>query len=184
MVYLYGGGYTYGQATMYGADFFMEQNVVLVTVNYRVGALGFLSIDDPKFDVPGNAGLKDQTLALRWVRANIRQFGGDPQQVTLFGQSAGGASVHFHLMSPMSRGLFQRAILQSGSALSPWAVTPFRDAASRLALALGWNGAGGTAATATNSSSCRSSAYRSLAGNGWSSDGRTSWFNVPVCTHR
>lgn len=150
MVYIYGGGFTYGHTTFYGPDFFMEHDeLTLVTVNYRLGALGFLSIADPQFGIPGNAGLKDQRLALHWVRDNIRQFGGNPASVTLFGQSAGAASVHFHLMSDQSNGLFHRGILQSGSALSPWATTggtaTTEELNHRLATALGWrSGLGGT----------------------------------------
>ncbi|XP_063612199.1 venom carboxylesterase-6-like, partial [Penaeus indicus] len=80
----------------------------------------FLSTGDS--EIPGNLGLKDQTMALRWVQDNIRAFGGDPAKVTIFGESAGAASVHFHILSPMSAGLFQRAIMQSGTAICPWAL--------------------------------------------------------------
>lgn len=66
--------------------------------------LGFLSLENN--DVPGNAGLKDQLMALRWVQQNIARFGGDPNNVTLFGESAGGASVHYHILSPLSKGIF------------------------------------------------------------------------------
>lgn len=70
---------------------------------------------------PGNYGLKDQNLALRWVQKNIKYFGGDPNNVMLFGQSAGSSSVHFHMLSPKSKGLFHKALLESGSALCIWA---------------------------------------------------------------
>nr|CAD7447327.1 unnamed protein product [Timema bartmani] len=80
---------------------------------------GFLSLEGT--DVPGNAGLKDQVAALRWINKNINQFGGDADRVTLFGCSAGGSSVHFHILSPLSTGLFHRGISQSGTALDPWA---------------------------------------------------------------
>jgi len=74
-------------------------------MNYRVAALGFLAADHP--EIPGNAGMLDQVLALEWVRDNIRSFGGDPKKVTLFGESAGAASVSLHMISPLSRGLFR-----------------------------------------------------------------------------
>ncbi|KAK7085733.1 hypothetical protein SK128_002667, partial [Halocaridina rubra] len=77
----------------------------------------FLSTEDSV--IPGNLGMKDQVLALQWVQENIRTLGGDPAQVTIFGESAGGMSVHYHMVSPMSKGLFQRAIAQSGTALFP-----------------------------------------------------------------
>lgn len=73
--------------------------------------------------LPGNNGLKDQNIALKWVQENISKFGGDPGKVTIFGNSAGGSSVSFHMLSPQSAGLFHAAIMQSGSALSPWAMS-------------------------------------------------------------
>lgn len=76
--------------------------MILVLMAYRLGALGFLSTGDEHS--PGNFGLKDQTMALKWVRDNIREFGGDINSITIFGSSAGGASVHMHMMSPLSKG--------------------------------------------------------------------------------
>lgn len=90
-----------------------------VTTNYRLGAFGFLSLGSR--DYSGNNGLKDQLFALQWVKRNIEKFGGDKDLVTLFGESAGSASVHCQVLSPKSEGLFKRAIMQSGSASSPWA---------------------------------------------------------------
>lgn len=72
---------------MYGPDYFMQKDVVLVTFNYRLGPIGFLSLQDPELGVPGNAGLKDQTFALKWVQRNIANFGGDKENVTIFGES-------------------------------------------------------------------------------------------------
>ncbi len=91
---------------------------------YRLGALGFLSTGDQY--APGNFGLKDQSLALRWVRENIDAFGGNASSITLMGVSAGAAAVHMHMISPMSQGLFDRAIVMSGSALAPYN-NPVRD---------------------------------------------------------
>ena len=86
-------------------------------MQYRVGPLGFLSLDSES--APGNAGLLDQQLALQWVHQKIAAFGGDPAKVTIFGESAGAASAGFHLLSPDSADLFRRAILQSAAAITP-----------------------------------------------------------------
>uniref|UniRef100_A0A1A9W1J0 Carboxylic ester hydrolase n=1 Tax=Glossina brevipalpis TaxID=37001 RepID=A0A1A9W1J0_9MUSC len=102
-----------------GASYFMSphyllsKEVVLVTFNYRLGSLGFLNLGTSF--VPGNAGFKDQVFALRWIQKNIRYFGGNPRDVTLMGYSAGALSVSLHLVSPMSKGLFHKAIVMSGS---------------------------------------------------------------------
>lgn len=86
---VHGGGYCRGSSRtdLYGPDYLLEKDVLLVTFNYRLGAIGFLSLDDPTLEVPGNVGLKDQILALKWVQKNIANFGGDPKQCTLFGES-------------------------------------------------------------------------------------------------
>ncbi|CAG9768088.1 unnamed protein product [Ceutorhynchus assimilis] len=122
MVFIYGGGLTAGSSRpgIYGPEFLMLKDIVLVTFNYRIGALGFLNSDDPKLGVFGNMGLKDQNLALKWVQQNIQHFNGDPNDVTIFGHSAGSASVHAHVLSPASNGLFHKAIMQSGSAINSW----------------------------------------------------------------
>lgn len=121
MFYIYGGGFIMGSNNFleYGPHYFMPYNVVIVAINYRVGPFGFLSTGDSV--VPGNNGLKDQNMALKWVQKNIKYFGGDPKMVTIFGQSAGAASVTYQMMSRKSDGLFRGAIAQSGSALCPWA---------------------------------------------------------------
>ncbi|XP_069675779.1 juvenile hormone esterase-like [Periplaneta americana] len=105
------------ESYLYGPDYLMDRGIIMVILNYRVGPLGFLSIGDTL--VPGNYGLKDQVRALRWVRDNIAEFGGRPDSVTIHGHGSGGACVHYHMLSPMSRGLFHRAISQSGTALNP-----------------------------------------------------------------
>ncbi|KAI2474029.1 hypothetical protein C4B38_000111 [Diabrotica virgifera virgifera] len=121
MFYLFGGGFRDGasQYNVYGPDYLIEQEVLMVSLNYRVGPFGFLSTADTV--IPGNAGLKDQVLGLKWVQQNIKSFGGDPDKVTIFGQSAGGASVGLHYMSQSSAGLFRGGIGESGSGVSNWA---------------------------------------------------------------
>ncbi|KAL0274234.1 UNVERIFIED_CONTAM: hypothetical protein PYX00_006708 [Menopon gallinae] len=128
MVFIHGGAFVGGSSStkMYAPDFVVDTGVILVTLNYRLGALGFLSMQTP--EVPGNAGLKDQALALKWVKENIRCFGGDPMRVTVFGESAGAASIHYHMLSKRSKGLFDRAILESGTANCPWAFLPGSEA--------------------------------------------------------
>lgn len=123
MVFIHGGAFLTGsnKPSMYGPEFLMIQDIVLVVTNYRLGALGFLSSEDVSLGVPGNAGLKDQLLALKWVQENIKNFNGDPNNVTIFGESAGGASVHHLVLSSSAKGLFHKAILQSGCALNHWA---------------------------------------------------------------
>lgn len=94
----------------------MERDVVLVTIQYRLGAFGFLAVGTES--VPGNAGFKDQTLALNWIKNNIRSFGGDPNRVTLAGLSAGSHAATAHMVSPISQGLFINVIAVSGAL--PW----------------------------------------------------------------
>ncbi|XP_067638363.1 esterase B1-like isoform X2 [Eurosta solidaginis] len=142
LVWIYGGGFQMGEASrdMYSPDYFMMQNVVIITVAYRLGALGFLTINDPALDIPGNAGIKDQVLALRWVKKNCQFFGGDPENITVFGESAGAASTHLLLLTEQTRGLFHKCILMSGTALAPWANTPQLNWAYRLGQATGYRG--------------------------------------------
>ena len=119
MVWLHGGGLTVGESDDYDPTRLVKQGVIVVTVNYRLGYLGFLA--HPALSAEsggqgsGNYGLMDQQAALRWVQRNIKKFGGDDDNVTIFGQSAGGLSVHSHLVSPTAKGLFDRAIAQSGA---------------------------------------------------------------------
>ncbi|XP_007523705.2 LOW QUALITY PROTEIN: cholinesterase [Erinaceus europaeus] len=138
MVWVYGGGFQTGTSSLsvYDGKFLARvERVVVVSMNYRVGALGFLAFSG-NTEAPGNMGLFDQQLALEWVQNNIAAFGGNPKSVTLFGESAGAASVSLHLLSPRSQPLFTRAILQSGSCNAPWAVISSNEAKNRtLALA-------------------------------------------------
>ncbi|CAH1110140.1 unnamed protein product [Psylliodes chrysocephalus] len=122
MVWIYGGAFRQGSNSpqMYGPEYLLTEDIVLVVPNYRVGFLGFLHLTDTSLDVPGNAGLKDQQLALKWVQKNIKNFNGDPNNVTIFGESAGSMSAHELLVSASSKGLFHKAILQSGAVLNPW----------------------------------------------------------------
>ncbi|CAG7819169.1 unnamed protein product [Allacma fusca] len=121
MVFFHGGAFTIGTSNFLGSQYFMDEDVVIVMVNYRLGPFGFLSMQDEI--LPGNYGLKDQNMALRWVQKNIGKFGGNPGSVTLIGSSAGGASANFHMLSPQSAGLFHGIISQSGSSLNPWAMS-------------------------------------------------------------
>ncbi|XP_031694484.1 bile salt-activated lipase-like isoform X1 [Anarrhichthys ocellatus] len=129
MVWIYGGGFLTGGSM--GANFLNNYlysgqeiadrgNVIVVTLGYRVGTMGFLSTGES--DLPGNYGLWDQHAAIAWVNRNIRSFGGDPDNITVFGESAGGVSVSFQTLTPHNKGLFKRAISQSGVATCSWAI--------------------------------------------------------------
>ncbi len=129
MVWIHGGGHTQGSAVQvqdgalfYDGTPFASRGVVFVSINYRLGLLGYLAQRDfvaeaPDFTQAGNYGLLDQIAALRWVQRNIASFGGDPTTVTIFGESAGGVSTCALMAAPAARGLFQRAIVQSGNCL-------------------------------------------------------------------
>lgn len=120
MVFIHGGGFLEGANAkfMYGPNYLVSKGVILVSINYRLNVYGFLCLGVN--EAPGNAGMKDQVAALKWVQNNIRAFGGDPDNVTIFGESAGAASVSYHILSSMSKDLFHKAITQSGSSLAPW----------------------------------------------------------------
>ncbi len=129
LVWIHGGGFTLGEGVQTdggtaGDQIAREFGAVVVSMNYRLGQLGFLAHPELTAESPdaasGNYGLMDQTAALRWVRDNIESFGGDPDNVTIFGESAGAFSVCSHLASPKSVGLFHKAIMQSGSCERPW----------------------------------------------------------------
>ncbi|XP_055704615.1 esterase B1-like [Phlebotomus papatasi] len=142
MIFITGGFFLRSPShkDVYGPEFLLQKDVVLVTFKYRCGALGFLSSDDPEIGVPGNAGLKDQVMALKWVQQNISAFGGDPNNVTVFGYSAGACSIHYHMMSPLCKNLFHKAVMMSGSAFYVRGFMPKLNWATRLARKLGWRG--------------------------------------------
>lgn len=117
MVWIHGGAFTIGSGSLplYDGQHLARRGVVVVTINYRLGALGFLRVPGADGDVETNWGMLDQVAALKWVRDEIASFGGDPGNVTGFGESAGGMSVGSLMASPLARGLFRRAILESGA---------------------------------------------------------------------
>ena len=122
LFYIHGGAYRNGAAVTFPSDILALQGVVVVVIQYRLGPFGFLTTGDSA--APGNFGLLDQVQALKWVKENIEHFGGDPSKVTIFGESAGATSVTLHLLSPLSEGLFQQAIAESGVDLSSFAIQP------------------------------------------------------------
>ena len=130
MVWIYGGGWANGSAStpLYWGDKLAQKGVVVVNISYRVGSFGFLAhlelTRESESHSSGNYGLMDQIAALRWVRRNIAAFGGDPNNVTIFGQSAGSMSVSMLMASPLAKGLFHRAIGQSGGVFIPPEASP------------------------------------------------------------
>lgn len=121
VVWIYGGSFNGGFATKdrFGPKYLIQYDVIFVSFNYRIGPYGFMCLDTP--DVPGNQGLKDQLLALRWIKENIASFGGDANKITLMGESAGGTSVDFHLLSKQEK-LFNKVIIQSAAAVKPQSI--------------------------------------------------------------
>ena len=123
IVYIHGGGYVFGSGDdgLYGPTFAMDREMVLVAINYRLGVFGFMPPMDGLF--PANIGLKDQRLALQWIKKNVACFGGDPDNITLMGESAGSGSVFQQYLHPSTEteGLFHKIIAQSGSPLGSWA---------------------------------------------------------------
>lgn len=121
LVYVHGGGFSIGDGNLLTyKNLLRSKDLVLVTFNYRLGAHGFLCLGTD--DVPGNSGMKDQVALLRWVQENIANFGGNSEDVTIAGYSAGAAAVHLLMLSPMSQGLFHKVIPESGAAIGPWSV--------------------------------------------------------------
>merc|ERR1711868_2935 len=128
MVYIHGGSFMLGGYIGAGPGKLLERDMVLVAIQYRVGPLGFMCLPDD--ELAGNMGLLDQQLALQWIHQHISNFGGDPDKITIMGESAGSASVTYHMLSPVSMQYFSQAIAESGSALSSWAydATPQKHA--------------------------------------------------------
>lgn len=116
LFFVHGGRFLVGYGDYYRPDYLIRHDVILVTLNYRLGIFGFLCLDTP--EVPGNAGLKDTTMALKWVKNNIQRFNGDQNNVTAMGESAGAGMVTSYLTSPMADGLCDKIISQSGNLLS------------------------------------------------------------------
>lgn len=136
MVWIHGGGYLYGTASFYdGSMIAVEGDVIVVTVNYRLGIFGFLSLGDET--TKGNYGLLDQIQALKWVKENIADYSGNPNDVTIFGESAGGFSVGLLTLIPQNKGLFHRAIHESGTANSLLTLGSPVEATIETAKALG-----------------------------------------------
>ncbi|WP_165421008.1 carboxylesterase family protein [Bradyrhizobium sp. Leo170] len=144
MVWIHGGSLVVGESDIYDASKLVQRGVVVVTINYRLGALGFLAhpalTGDSPDHVSGNYGIQDQQAALKWVRRNIRAFGGDPDKVTIFGESAGGLSTFVNLVSPTAHGLFHRAIVESGAYMQTQPTLAQTEArGARFAAAVGCN---------------------------------------------
>ncbi len=131
LVWIYGGGFSFGSTSdpVHNGENLAKKGVVLVSIAYRVGQLGFLahpelSAENPNH-VSGNYGLLDMIAGLQWIQKNIAAFGGDPDKVTIFGESAGGIAVSMLCASPLAKGLFQGAISQSGGSFGPTRPTTF-----------------------------------------------------------
>ncbi|XP_072048623.1 acetylcholinesterase-like [Amphiura filiformis] len=138
MFFIHGGGFAFGNGYFgyySGVPLSSVGDIILVTINYRLTVFGFLTTGDEAS--PGNYGLLDQVEALRWIKTNIQAFGGDPNMITIFGESAGAASVSAHLFSPLSRDLFHQAILESGSLLASWTFKTDLEEQREMAFKLG-----------------------------------------------
>ncbi len=163
MVWIHGGGLTVGSGDAYPGELLSSKGVVLVTINYRLGPFGFLALPELGAEsasgASGNQGIRDQIAALEWVRDNIGHFGGDPGNVTIFGESAGSMSVSFLQASPLAQGLFHRVIGQSGGAFGPMT---FRTRATSYADAGETTGAKFAAALAGEGGDASLAALRTL----------------------
>ncbi len=123
MVWIHGGAFTSGAGSLYDGEALAQKGVVVVTINYRLGVFGFLAhpelTKESDRNASGNYALLDQISALEWVKKNIAAFGGDPKRVTIFGESAGSWSVNYLMATPLAKGLFERAIGESGGEFAP-----------------------------------------------------------------
>src|SRR5207247_3879444 len=142
MMWIHGGGYTYGSGGSLGydgANLARTGDVVVVCINHRLNAVGHLYLGGAgaEFADSGNAGMLDIVSALQWVRDNISRFGGDPGNVTIFGQSGGGGKVSTLLAMPSAKGLFQKAIVESGSTLKQMTKDEARQTTDKVMAALG-----------------------------------------------
>jgi acetylcholinesterase len=132
MVWIYGGGFTSGTSTLKVYDpkiFVSETQVIYISIQYRLSIFGYLYLDHE--DAPGNQGLLDQYMALKWIHNNVQFFGGDNTKITIYGESAGSVSVSMHLLSRLSSNLFNNAIMESGTALADWATLKNSEAIKR-----------------------------------------------------
>src|SRR4051812_35486536 len=154
LVWIHGGGFWagFGGEERHNGARLAQKGTVVVTLNYRLGAFGFLAhpalAAESEHHAAGNYGLLDQIAALQWVRRNIARFGGDPSRVTIFGESAGGMSVGSLIASPLAKGLFAHAILESGTGVGIGVSrrTELENASMQLAESLGASGSGAAAA--------------------------------------
>ncbi|KAF5307295.1 hypothetical protein FQR65_LT07011 [Abscondita terminalis] len=132
MMWIHGGGFVYlnNSYYRYGPDFILEEDVIFVSVNYRLGVFGWLTTDDKA--APGNYGLKDQILALHWIKDNIESFGGNSSRVTISGQSAGAVCASYLSHTSLTKGLFQSAIFHSGTSINLWSLTRNKEPTAYL----------------------------------------------------
>jgi para-nitrobenzyl esterase len=165
MVWIHGGAFIFGSGSAYDGSQFARQGVIVVTVNYRLGRAGWfahpaLTAENPQ-GVLGNYGLMDQIAALEWVKVNIKQFGGDPNDVTIFGESAGAISINYLMLAPQAKGLFAKALSESGfGRLAARPISAVEQSGAAFAEKLGVHGADAAAAKAL-----RSLTWAELTGN-------------------
>nr|XP_022918846.1 liver carboxylesterase-like [Onthophagus taurus] len=134
MVWIHGGFFFSGDShsSSYNLDYFVDEHIVSIKLNYRLGFLGFYHSKK----IFGNMGIKDQLIALKWIKKNIKYFGGDPKKITIMGESAGAVCVSYLIQTPLSKGLFQRAIMQSGNTLTGWAIARKPSSITKMMLKL------------------------------------------------